>query len=65
MGILAVSAGAFTTMMYTSKIASRTCLQCLLDGEEKKSDLNRAVRRVLKDHHPTAHKFFDAEQNEV
>ncbi|KND03618.1 uncharacterized protein SPPG_01094 [Spizellomyces punctatus DAOM BR117] len=61
-GIAAITAGAFATTYYTSKVAARSCLQCFLDVDNKKSELYLATRKLLADHHPDAKKFFMQEK---
>ncbi|KAJ3042414.1 hypothetical protein HDV00_007370 [Rhizophlyctis rosea] len=62
-GIAAITAGAFATTFYSSKIAARQCIQCFIDVEDKKSQLYLTVRQLLKDHHPDAHVYFRKEKN--
>ncbi|KAJ3391816.1 hypothetical protein HDU92_008782 [Lobulomyces angularis] len=61
-GVVAISAGAFSTVFYSSKMASRSCLQCFLDTKDKKSELYNAVRKNLKEYHPNHQKMFDKEK---
>ncbi|KAJ3151575.1 hypothetical protein HDU89_002018 [Geranomyces variabilis] len=62
-GIAAISAGAFASTYYTSKWAARECLQCFVDVEDKKSELYKTTRRLLKEHNPDADKYFKIEEH--
>ncbi|KAJ3185595.1 hypothetical protein HDU87_000218 [Geranomyces variabilis] len=62
-GIAAISAGAFASTYYTSKWAARECLQCFIDVEDKKSELYKTTRRLLKEHNPDADKYFKIEKH--
>lgn len=62
-GIAAITAGAFAGTYLTSKMAARNCLQCLLDVENKKSELYQTTRKLLAEHHPDANKYFKSEKH--
>ncbi|KAJ3091319.1 hypothetical protein HK102_000962 [Quaeritorhiza haematococci] len=61
-GVVGISAGAFATVWFSSKLAARDCLQCLINTRDKKTELYKTVRKVLGEHHPNAHKFFAKEK---
>ena len=61
-GVAAVTAGAFATTYYSAKLASRSCIQCFIDVEDKKSQLYLTTRQLLKEHHPDAQYYFKREK---
>lgn len=54
--------GVFATTYWSAKIASRTCLQCILNERDKNSEFYKAVREIINENHPDAQKFFNKEK---
>lgn len=62
-GLGAITAGAFTTTYYSSKVAARQCIQCFIDLEDKKSALYKATRELLEQNHKDASVYFKNEKH--
>lgn len=61
-GVVAAVAGAFAGVVYTTRLAHRTCFQCVLDIRDKQTLFHQATREVLKNHHPDASAYFKREK---
>ncbi|KAI9011350.1 hypothetical protein BC832DRAFT_538368 [Gaertneriomyces semiglobifer] len=61
-GLVAITGGVFAGTYFASRFAAKQCLQCFVDVEDKKSELYKATRMLLKDYHPTADAFFAKEK---
>ncbi|KAI9090054.1 hypothetical protein DFS34DRAFT_597742 [Phlyctochytrium arcticum] len=60
-GMAACTAGSFAGIYYTSKLAARDCIQCILNEDDKKSELYKTVKTLLVEHHPDARTFLAEE----
>jgi hypothetical protein len=58
MCMVTASTGLFVTSFYVSKMAARSCIQCVIDSDDQVSEMNRVMRQLVKDFHPNSDQFF-------
>ncbi|KAI9206076.1 uncharacterized protein BJ171DRAFT_473600 [Polychytrium aggregatum] len=62
-GVVGISAGAFATVYWSSKYAAKSCVQCFVDTQDKKSELYKTTIQILKQYHHNPKEFLDKERH--